>query len=339
VLFWVFVLGANLGSFLNVVVYRLPRGMPLALSVSRCPKCANPIAPRDNIPIVSWLWLRGRCRACGQAISPRYPLVEAAVGGLLLLLFVVELLSGGHNLPLRPPNRAGFMDLFVTTPWDLVGIAGAHACLLYLLLAIALIEGDRRLVPWKLATFGMVLGFAFAPFLFMTVHGELAPAFVQAIAPSRTAWLSVYLDSFLAAAAGLAAGAAWGVLHSLIGPPPGRRRAASDRALPVAMALVGVFLGWQGATSVATATLVLRGAGLLAAAVRPPLWRMPSTLYLLLATILHVTTWRWHEAIRFWPTRNTSLIVLACVCAAAAIALAWPARTLAGADCPQAQKP
>ena len=104
---WIFALGAIFGSFLNVVVYRLPRGMPLAASMSRCPKCANPIAFRDNVPILSWIRLRGRCRSCGQAISGRYPLVEATVGGLFLLLFYVELLSGGANLPFREPSRSG----------------------------------------------------------------------------------------------------------------------------------------------------------------------------------------------------------------------------------------
>src|SRR5688500_1502615 len=70
------VLGAVLGSFLNVVIYRLPRGESLASPGSRCPSCGAPIAPYDNIPVVSWLLLRGRCRHCGARISPRYPAVE-----------------------------------------------------------------------------------------------------------------------------------------------------------------------------------------------------------------------------------------------------------------------
>ena len=74
------VLGAVVGSFLNVVVYRLPRRESLLSPPSRCIACGTPVKPYDNVPVLSWLWLRGRCRACDAAISPRYPLVEAATG-------------------------------------------------------------------------------------------------------------------------------------------------------------------------------------------------------------------------------------------------------------------
>jgi len=76
------VLGAVFGSFLNVVVYRLPRHESLVTPASHCPKCAAPVKPYDNIPILSWLLLRGHCRSCGSAISPRYPLVEALTAAL-----------------------------------------------------------------------------------------------------------------------------------------------------------------------------------------------------------------------------------------------------------------
>jgi leader peptidase (prepilin peptidase)/N-methyltransferase len=72
--------GLLIGSFLNVVAYRLPRGESLVKPGSRCPSCGTPVKPYDNIPVVSWLLLRGRCRHCGASISARYPLVEAATG-------------------------------------------------------------------------------------------------------------------------------------------------------------------------------------------------------------------------------------------------------------------
>ena len=75
-----FVFGAIVGSFLNVVVYRLPRKESLLHPNSRCPECGTPIKPYDNVPVLGWLWLRGRCRACGTHISARYPLVEAVTG-------------------------------------------------------------------------------------------------------------------------------------------------------------------------------------------------------------------------------------------------------------------
>jgi leader peptidase (prepilin peptidase)/N-methyltransferase len=76
------VLGAIIGSFLNVVVHRLPRRESLLTPSSHCPRCQTPVKPYDNIPIVSWLVLRGHCRSCGEPISPRYPLLEAATAAL-----------------------------------------------------------------------------------------------------------------------------------------------------------------------------------------------------------------------------------------------------------------
>lgn len=72
------------GSFLNVVIYRVPRGMSVVRPASRCPACEAPIRPWDNIPVVSYLILGGKARCCGARVSPRYPIVEA-IGGVLSL--------------------------------------------------------------------------------------------------------------------------------------------------------------------------------------------------------------------------------------------------------------
>jgi leader peptidase (prepilin peptidase)/N-methyltransferase len=74
--------GATIGSFLNVVAYRLPRAESLVHPGSRCPGCGTPIKVYDNIPVFGWLLLRGRCRSCRTAISPRYPIIEALTGAL-----------------------------------------------------------------------------------------------------------------------------------------------------------------------------------------------------------------------------------------------------------------
>ncbi|PID54157.1 MAG: prepilin peptidase [Micrococcales bacterium] len=74
---WCTVLGLIVGSFLNVVIHRVPRGESVVSPPSACPGCGHRIKPYDNVPVLSWLLLRGRCRACAQPISPRYPLVEA----------------------------------------------------------------------------------------------------------------------------------------------------------------------------------------------------------------------------------------------------------------------
>ncbi|MCW3013114.1 MAG: prepilin peptidase, partial [Solirubrobacterales bacterium] len=83
------IFGLVIGSFLNVVVWRLPRGESLSSPGSHCPTCETAIKPYDNIPLFGWLMLRGRCRACQAPISSRYPLVEAATAVLYLLVVAV----------------------------------------------------------------------------------------------------------------------------------------------------------------------------------------------------------------------------------------------------------
>ena len=78
--------GLAVGSFLNVVVWRVPRGESVAQPPSACPRCGHAIRARDNVPVLSWLLLRGRCRDCGEPISARYPLVEAATGVSFMLV-------------------------------------------------------------------------------------------------------------------------------------------------------------------------------------------------------------------------------------------------------------
>jgi leader peptidase (prepilin peptidase)/N-methyltransferase len=83
----IFSLGAAIGSFLNVVVYRLPAGLSLLHPASHCPCCHQPLKPYDNVPILAWLKLRGRCRYCRATIPKRYPLTELTTGLLFLFSF------------------------------------------------------------------------------------------------------------------------------------------------------------------------------------------------------------------------------------------------------------
>lgn len=84
------VLGAAIGSFLNVVIYRVPRHESLVSPPSRCPGCGTRVRPRDNVPILSWVLLRGRCRDCGTRISPRYPAVELLTAVCFALVVAVR---------------------------------------------------------------------------------------------------------------------------------------------------------------------------------------------------------------------------------------------------------
>jgi len=132
--------GLIVGSFLNVVAHRLPRGESLATPGSHCPGCGTPIKPYDNVPVFGWLLLRGRCRACHMAIPARYPLVE----GLAAVLAIGVVLTK-H------------------TPRDVVlGLA-----LVAVLLPITLIDLDERIIPNKItlpaAVGAVVIGLLFAP--------------------------------------------------------------------------------------------------------------------------------------------------------------------------------
>jgi hypothetical protein len=120
VYFWIFALGSIIGSYLNVVAYRMPRGKPLFWPPSSCPACGARIAIRDNIPVLGWIILKGKCRNCGQPISPRYPIVEAVVGFLFLILSVRELFTDGGNLPFRESNPQSTVMTTLLFPQPLV---------------------------------------------------------------------------------------------------------------------------------------------------------------------------------------------------------------------------
>jgi leader peptidase (prepilin peptidase)/N-methyltransferase len=106
--------GAIIGSFLNVVVYRLPRGESLSTPRSRCPSCETPIKPYDNVPVFAWLWLRGRCRSCSEPISARYPLVEASTAVLCAAAVATQHSTGRAVL--------GFALVLVLVPLALIDL-------------------------------------------------------------------------------------------------------------------------------------------------------------------------------------------------------------------------
>ena len=85
---FIFVLGLVVGSFLNVCIWRLPREESMIRPGSHCPACSTALRARDLVPVLSWIFLRGRCRHCSEQISPRYPAVELLTGGLFLICFL-----------------------------------------------------------------------------------------------------------------------------------------------------------------------------------------------------------------------------------------------------------
>ncbi|MCS6960141.1 MAG: prepilin peptidase [Pseudanabaenaceae cyanobacterium SKYGB_i_bin29] len=132
-----FILGACVGSFINVVVYRLPLGISIIYPPSRCPSCQTRLTPRDNIPILGWLILRGKCRYCGAPISWRYPTVEL----LVALLFLALVWRFGAELGLASLLLLGAFIAWLTT--------------------LALIDIDTETLPNSLTQSGLILGICY----------------------------------------------------------------------------------------------------------------------------------------------------------------------------------
>jgi leader peptidase (prepilin peptidase) / N-methyltransferase len=152
---WVFATGAVVGSFLNVVIARVPKRQSIVSPGSRCPRCGNPIAWYDNIPLLSWILLRARCRSCGLPISARYPLVELLAG----ILAVAVLRHTGPNWA-----ALGYFvfvaALLALSYIDLDSWLLPHQ-ITWPLLAIGLLSPTwNRALTWKGAAIGAAAGFA-----------------------------------------------------------------------------------------------------------------------------------------------------------------------------------
>lgn len=186
---WLFAVGGATGSFLNVVVYRMPKEESLLYPPSRCPACGTRILWHDNVPILSWLWLRGRCRNCDGRISVRYPIVEAAVALLFVGLAEVELFSGGANLPvvIDVDAAAGSLGGISVRLW---AVYACHLVLLCTLFAAALIALGGNRVPARL-------------FLPVLVVGLIGPAVWPWLRPLPESTVSGWSDVLIAAAVGM----------------------------------------------------------------------------------------------------------------------------------------
>jgi len=201
------ILGAIIGSFLNVVAYRLPRKESLLHPPSRCPHCGTNVKPYDNVPVLGWLWLRGKCRACGAPISWHYPAIELLTGVLcalcvlhfgadadvwaplllVLLLIPITLIDLEHHIipnVLSAIGAIGAIALCIAFDSDSLVenlIAGAAAGGFFLLAAIVYPAG-MGMGDVKLAgVLGLFLGRAVAPAIFVAlISGVLIGAVIIA---------------------------------------------------------------------------------------------------------------------------------------------------------------
>jgi len=208
-----FLYGLALGSFLNVCIYRLPRGMSVVRPGSACPACRAPIAWYDNLPVVSWLLLRGRCRACQERISPRYLLVELLTGLLFLGCY------------------AGF-------GWTLSTFK--FCAFAFLLVGLIFTDAEHKLLPDALTLPGLGIGLGFSLLVpVQDLGSHLLAAWVRLPVASDTSWrLLSLVDSGLGAAVGAS---------FIYGAREIYRRARGVEGMGFGdvklMAMVGAFLG------------------------------------------------------------------------------------------------
>ena len=283
VLPYLFVMGASIGSFLSVCVYRLPRAggrlidglRAISHPPSSCPKCGTRIKLRDNIPILGWLLLGGRCRSCRAKISIRYPLFEMANGLLWVLLYLIEV----------PPQRmATVSDSLLATqygptrsenwlhPDALIHLRyGFHLLLMELLLVASIVDADTKTIPKILTDPWIAVGIALSAFgglylvpltyrpegilqdasLFWSlVVDSPMPDWLAACfdGPPTPDWISGSPNSQLHGLAVSIVGAIAGAVPILFLRIAGRRiygREAMGAGDVYLMAMVGAFLGWQ----------------------------------------------------------------------------------------------
>lgn len=155
-------LGLLFGSFMNVCIARMPEDRSVVYPGSACPSCGTPIKPYDNVPVLAWLWLGGKCRACKAPISPLYPLVEAAFGVLAVLLFrhVVKDISGFDRAHL------------VATLW--------YGWLCFAVMAMTFIDLRHKIIPDEFSIYSVPVGVGGAALLGWLGY-EGAPSWQQSV--------------------------------------------------------------------------------------------------------------------------------------------------------------
>jgi leader peptidase (prepilin peptidase)/N-methyltransferase len=275
-----YAIGTVVGSFLNVCIYRIPWEKSVIWPASHCPKCWHAIAPQDNIPVVSWLALRGECRQCGARISVRYPLIEGLVGLLFASVYVVDVVYGASipwgPLPASIPLRLTY-----------------HLVLVALMVAATFIDYDLQIIPDEITVTGMIVGVGLGALI-----PEIRPE------PSTAHTLR---GGFLIGMEGLLVGGGLVLFFRVAGTLVFRKEAMGIGDITL-LAMIGAFLGWQAAV---LTFFLAPFFGLIHALWKSAVWvakllsRQPTTAadremafgpYLSMAALALLLSWNW-----LWP--------------------------------------
>lgn len=304
---WLFFIGAAIGSFLNVLAWRLPRGGNVS-GRSHCPWCDSALSWSDNFPVFGWLILGGRCRHCRLPISPRYPIVEAAVGLSVAAVAMTTVLNDATNLPFWP-KRFGYRTALWTPSLgrDSMAVLVYHIVALSCLWAVALIRYDGHRLPRRLVASCFAL-LALPMLAYPTL--AVVPWSVNEVAQ----WTAQgqYLGAMMRLATGLAAAV---VLARLLGRwlcpdadpklNPLGEQTARLLDLIALLGLVGMVIGWQGL--IGLTTIAVLGGRNVAARLLPTRDRL-GQLAITLPGLLTMQLVFWDDLHRnpWWPSVNTA---------------------------------
>ncbi len=281
---WFFAVGASIGSFLNVVAYRLPIGKSLN-GHSACPYCCVPIAAADNIPVFAWLRLRGRCRSCHLPISVQYPLIELMVGLAFLSVYFTEFAIAGSNLPGGPPrpNGIGLVWMSVTRVLSLRVLEWAWA--ISGLVAVALMIARQSRPPLML--FFWVLLVPLAIHIYEPATQIVSWRYVSNMPRIELGASYSQVEGLITQGLGLVAGLCLAaVLRPLLGP------LTSARGWYGALAVIGFVLGWQAIAPATCCILIATIVGYHMLGGALAVWVLPRSL-------LDPSVWAWLGALIF----------------------------------------
>jgi uncharacterized protein (TIGR00730 family) len=287
---WIWCFGANVGSFMNVVIFRVPAGMSVVYPGSKCPKCLNHIAWYDNIPVLSWLWLRARCRHCALPISSRYPTIEAIVAAIFLVLAFVQPVSGGMNLPYLGGRSHRGLDFSL---WLMYSY---HVLLLCVLICAAMIRYDQQRTPRRLYVPTLLVGVV-APAIWSIIPSlqeqfqynwlPLRPVAFNAVSGMNLIPLQV---SLINSVIGTSVGAMLGLVLARVGKAERRRL---DTAETPAVVLVGLFLGWQAVCALVAMATISDLLTLIATRMCRSTKQLPWTGHLATMSLIYLLSWGW----------------------------------------------
>lgn len=248
---FVFIFGAVVGSFLNVCIVRIPNDESIVSPPSRCPKCKTPIAFYDNIPLFSYLFLRRKCRGCGERISPRYFIIELLMGALTLALFDRFGVSFSFFVSLvfvAALVVISFIDLDVRIVPDVISLPGIVCGLLLSIIGYFLLGRDADLVPSPVSSVigiiaggGFLLATAWLYEKFTGVEGMGGGDIkLLAMIGAFLGWPSIPITLFIASLVGSVVG-----LTCMLATGAGRRLALPFAPFLCSGAVLFIFFGEQ----------------------------------------------------------------------------------------------